>query len=243
MIVGMTGWVMGAAAAAGVMGFGAYAVRGRSSSIFGESVYRGDATQPAIALTFDDGPSESTPALLEILESYHVKATFFMCGWNVVRCKAIAREVRTRGHEIGNHSLSHARFDFKSTKFIYDEIAQTQDVIASAAGIGPRWFRAPYGVRWFGVGPAQRKLGLTGAMWTVLGRDWRLSAPEISDRILRGTKNGAILCLHDGREILVKPDVSATLDAVKQVIPQLLRRGFRFETLSQMLPRAPAPGG
>src|SRR6185295_11256242 len=80
---GWLGVASGAAAAAAFMG---YAVRGRSSSVFGESFYHGDRRQPALALTFDDGPSETTPKLLDTLEKFQVKATFFMCGVIVRGC-------------------------------------------------------------------------------------------------------------------------------------------------------------
>ena len=91
-------------AAAGVM---AYGVAGRSSQFFGESVHRGPGRRRSLALTFDDGPSESTPELLEFLEEQRVPATFFQCGLNVRRHPAIARMVRDEGHEIGNHTFSH----------------------------------------------------------------------------------------------------------------------------------------
>jgi peptidoglycan/xylan/chitin deacetylase (PgdA/CDA1 family) len=88
------------------------------------------------------------------------------------------------------------------------------------------------------VAEAQRHLGLTGAMWTVIARDWRWPGPQVASRILAGTGPGAILCLHDGRVLQPKPDIRATLEAVEQAIPPLLDRGFRFVTLSQMFPRA-----
>ena len=100
----------GAAAAAGACaaaGFMAWAVRGRASSVFGPSVWRGARGRRAIALTFDDGPSEGTPRILELLALHKVPATFFQCGANVERLPAIARAVRDAGHEIGNHSHSH----------------------------------------------------------------------------------------------------------------------------------------
>src|SRR5579863_5127789 len=106
--------VIAAASLAGAMGgFAGYAVRGRSSSFFAPSVYRGDRSRAALALTFDDGPSESTPTLLDILEANRVRATFFMCGSNVRRFPEVAREVLKRGHEIGNHTDTHPRLDFK----------------------------------------------------------------------------------------------------------------------------------
>src|SRR5947209_7024384 len=91
------------AAAVSVPAFLAWAVRGRSASLFGASRWRGPRDQPAIALTFDDGPSEGTLRILEILDRHRIPATFFQCGANVERIPSIAREVAA-GHEIGNHS-------------------------------------------------------------------------------------------------------------------------------------------
>ena len=216
-------------------GFMGYAVRGRSSAIFGESYYQGDRARAAIALTFDDGPSESTPRLLEVLAKHQAPATFFVCGENVRRCPEIARETVARGHELGNHTDSHARLDFKSPRFIYEQMARAQETIQQVTGIAPRWFRAPYGVRWFGVGQAQKLLGLQGVMWTVIGRDWRLTAERVSDRVFSHTANGAILCLHDGRGVRPAPDISATIAAVDTFIPRLLERGFHFLTLTDLL--------
>jgi peptidoglycan/xylan/chitin deacetylase (PgdA/CDA1 family) len=219
----------------GAAGFAGYAVRGRSSSVFAPSVYRGDRTRPAVALTFDDGPSESTPALLDILAEHQVRATFFMCGENVRRCPRIARDVVAAGHEAGNHTDSHPRLDFHRPEFMYRELAHAQETIHQTTGAVPKLFRAPYGVRWFGLGRAQQRLKLNGVMWTVIGRDWKWPAQRVSRLLIRGAGNGAILCLHDGRELEHSPDVRATLEAVKLVIPTLKERGFHFETVSQIL--------
>jgi peptidoglycan/xylan/chitin deacetylase (PgdA/CDA1 family) len=229
---GLLGVAAGAAAAAGFMG---YAVRGRSSSVFGKSFYHGDRNRPALALTFDDGPSESTPKLLEALDHCRVPATFFMCGENVRRCPDVAREVAARGHEIGNHTDSHPRLDFKSPRFIYLEMARAQEIIQETTGVQPRWFRAPYGVRWFGVAQAQELLGLTGVMWTVIGRDWRWPAERVSELVINSAANGGIICLHDGRGVRPAPDISATIQAVEYTIPKLQERGFQFLTLTQIL--------
>lgn len=213
----------------------AWAVRGRSSRIFAPSVWHGDRSRRALALTFDDGPSESTPALLEILAEHKVPATFFMCGRNVRRRPQIAREVASAGHEIGNHSDSHPYLHFRSPEFIYGELALAQETIRKVTGRTPTLFRAPYGVRWIGLRAAQRRLSLSGVMWTVIARDWKWPAPRISRLLLRHASNGAILCLHDGRTTQRAPDIRATLDAVACVIPMLKERGFEFETVTRIL--------
>jgi peptidoglycan-N-acetylglucosamine deacetylase len=228
-------WVTAAAAIAGGAAFPAYAVRGRSSALFAPSMYRGDSSRPILALTFDDGPSESTPALLEVLAKQGVRATFFMCGKNVRRLPQIAREVREQGHEIGNHTDTHPRFDFKSPEYIFQEIARAQETIRTTVGVTPRLFRAPYGVRWFGLRLAQERLGLTGVMWTVIGRDWRLPAVRIARRLVHRAANGGILCLHDGRALRPAPDIRPTLDAVQSALPRLHELGFKFETVSELL--------
>src|SRR6266481_1550222 len=153
--------VWGGAAGAALCGAGAlmaYAVRGRSSTLFAPSVYRGPAARRAIALTFDDGPSESTPALLRVLADQDVPATFFQCGANVERLPEIACEVARLGHEIGNHSHTHPRFYFRNPAFIFHELSRAQDAIQRVTRVSPALFRAPFGVRWPGMRKAQRCL-------------------------------------------------------------------------------------
>lgn len=215
--------------------FLAWAVRGRSAAVFGKSYWRGRPDAPAIAITFDDGPSEGTPRLLDLLDRYGVPATFFQCGANVERLPSIARDVRAAGHEIGNHSYSHPLLCFRSSAFIETELRRAQDAIGSHTGAAPVWFRAPFGARWFGLGAAQKRVGLTGVMWTVIGYDWSRNADAVVEKISRGVGNGAILCLHDGRELRARPDIGVTVEAVRRLVPVLLDRGYRFETVSRLL--------
>jgi peptidoglycan/xylan/chitin deacetylase (PgdA/CDA1 family) len=226
--------IAGSAAAASA-GWLAWAVRGRSAAVFGPSQWRGPRDCRAIALTFDDGPSESTPRILEILARHNVPATFFQCGVNVERLPAIARAVPRAGHEVGNHSYTHPMFCFRSARFMEAELRRAQQAIERHTGARPVWFRAPYGVRWFGLGEAQRKLNLTGVMWTIIGYDWNLKAGEVVERVAQRVSNGAILCLHDGRELRVRPDAGATVEAVRRLVPMLLDRGYTFETVSRLL--------
>jgi len=221
-----------ACASAGAM---AYAVRYPSATWLAPSIYRGAATRRAIALTFDDGPSESTPRLLEILARRGVRATFFQCGVNVRRLPAVAREVRAASHEIGNHTDSHPRLDFKSPGFIDRELSAAQQAIESVTGERPGFFRPPYGVRWFGLRGVQQRLGLMGVMWTTIGVDWERPEKSVVKRLLRGARNGAIFCLHDGREIRRRPDIEVTLRAVETVLPILIDRGFHFERVSEII--------
>jgi peptidoglycan/xylan/chitin deacetylase (PgdA/CDA1 family) len=115
------------------------------------------------------------------------------------------------------------------------EFARAQEAIGDTAGIVPRLMRPPFGVRWFGFREMQRKLHLTGIMWTAIALDWKLKSSAIASRLMRNASNGGILCLHDGRELRVKPDLSQTLGALREIVPALQDRGYRFETVSQLL--------
>ncbi len=213
----------------------AYGVRGRSATLFAPSVYRGPSSRRSLALTFDDGPSESTLQLLEVLSGQDVPATFFQCGANVRRLPAIAREVARCGHEIGNHSDTHPKFYFRRPAFIRDELERAQASIAATTGVSPVLYRAPFGIRWPGMRAAQERLHLLGVMWTVIGRDWKLDTAAIVRRVLPRAGNGAIICLHDGRQLEPQPEVAPTIGAVRRLIPALKDQGYRFETVSQLI--------
>ncbi len=221
-----------AVASAGAL---AYAVRVPSCSWLAPSICRGTDTRPAIALTFDDGPSESTSQLLDILARYHAPASFFQCGANVLRLPNAASEVAAAGHEIGNHSHRHPLLALKSPGFIHRELSAAQDAIEHATSIRPRYFRPPYGARWFGLRAAQQTLGLQGVMWSVLALDWKMQTAAVVSRLLQGATPGAILCLHDGRALTHRPDISVTLQAVRQLVPKLMEQGFHFEKVTDIL--------
>jgi peptidoglycan/xylan/chitin deacetylase (PgdA/CDA1 family) len=215
--------------------FTAWAVRGRSSAVFAPSVWRGPRDRRALALTFDDGPSEATPEILETLARHNVAATFFPCGVNVERLPGILADVAAAGHEIGNHSHTHPYLFLCSPQAIEQDLRRAQETIERHAGVRPVWFRAPYGVRWFGLRAAQRRLQLTGVMWSTIGYDWSSRSEAVVARMVAGAVNGAILCLHDGRELRPKPDVRETVVAVRRLVPMLLDQGFKFETVSRLL--------
>ena len=157
----------GAAFSAGMY----YAAGVPSSQIFGPSLVR--SQHPcSVALTFDDGPSESTPAVLDALSEAGAAATFFQIGSNAKRLPELARRVAREGHEIASHTETHPRFYLCSPARIAREIEQGQRSLESVHGVAPRLFRPPYGARWFGMYPAVDRLGLRVVMWSVSSRDW-----------------------------------------------------------------------
>lgn len=213
----------------------AYAVRAPSCSWLDGSKCRGTNRRPAIALTFDDGPSESTPAVLETLARHGAPATFFQCGVNVRRLPDITREVAAAGHEIGNHSDSHPLLALQSPAFIYDQLASTQDSIEHATAIRPQYFRSPFGVRWFGLRGAQKRLGLSSIMWSAIALDWKRTTPAVVSRVLPAASPGAIFCFHDGRMLEHRPDITVTIQALGEILPRLIDQGFHFEKVTDIL--------
>src|SRR5919199_1055195 len=225
----MRGFKLAGVAASGVLGAvsatAAYGTLSRTSQIFGPSVYRGPGRRRTIAITFDDGPSEGTLPILEYLQKENVWATFFQCGMNVRRLPHIAGQVAAAGHQLGNHTYSHPKLLFKSYEFIEREFTEAQKVITGETGLAPMLLRPPYGFRWLGLRQVQRKLALLGVMWTVIGNDWRWPAERIANHVLRRVTPGGIICLHDGRGVQPKPDVSVTLRALQKIVPVLKDNG------------------
>ncbi len=213
----------------------AWAVRGRSSSVFGPSVWRAAPGRKAIALTFDDGPTRATPEILDILAAYDVRATFFQIGSRVLSFPEIAGSVAAAGHETGNHSHTHPNFALARPAFIQAEFERAQEAIHEHTGQAPRFMRAPFGVRWFGFRAMQKSLGLTGAMWSIIGRDWKLPADAIAQRVVSRVTDGDIICLHDGRGTLKDSEIKPTIEAVRRIVPSLLDKGYHFETVSQLI--------
>jgi peptidoglycan/xylan/chitin deacetylase (PgdA/CDA1 family) len=186
-------------------------------------------------LTFVYGPTPGTLQILDVLTQYGVPGTFFQCGVNVLRSPEITQAVAAGLHEIGNHSHTHPNFAFARSRQVLDEFSQAQEAIGNASGRAPVLMRAPYGVRWNGFREMQAALGLNGVMWTVIGRDWKLSAKDIADRVLGNIGPGGIVCLHDGRVTAANPDIENTIEAVRRIVPGLLEAGYHLETVSQLL--------
>ncbi len=224
-----------AAAAAGISAAMYLAVGAASSQVFGPAMVRGETGQGRVALTFDDGPSESTPAVLEALARHRARATFFLCGSNVLRLPETARRVAEEGHEIGNHTQNHPRFFLRLPAQIAQEISDAQETILQVTGRTPQWFRPPYGIRWFGLYAAVNQHGLRVAMWSACVFDWRRPAEAIEAGLRAKATDGAIVLLHDGDRTTPGDHRAATARAVEHALPWLAERGMRCVTLSELL--------
>ena len=99
----------------------------------------------------------------------------------------------------------------------------------------PAILRPPFGVRWLGMRRPQKRLGLLGIGWTVIGYDWKWPAERIAQHVLSTAAAGGIIVLHDGRKTQIRPDISATIGATKAIVPVLKQRGYRFRTVQGIL--------
>lgn len=210
-----------------------YLVAAPQSQLLGPAFARGSAHSGAVALTFDDGPGEDTPVILDLLRQHGAVATFFLCGSNVQRYPEIARRIVLEGHEIGNHTYSHPRLLAKTPGRIALEIDRAQRAIAHWTGCRPNLFRPPYGLRWFGLFPILKSRGFTAVMWSVNGLDWRTPAQHIAARVLEQSRPGAIILLHDGVPPGEPGRRRETVAALPQIIKGLQAR-FRLVTVSEL---------
>lgn len=183
-----------------------------------------------VAITFDDGPHpQNTPRLLDMLRARNIKATFYVIGRSVELYPQIVRRTVAEGHEIGNHTHTHRLLSKLSDSEVRSELSRCQDAIGRAAGVRPRTMRPPYG----GLLQRQRELvhaefGYPTILWSVDPLDWKRPGPSVvTSRILSGTTAGGIVLAHDLH--------SQTVDAMPATLDGLLRRGFKFVTVSQLL--------
>lgn len=221
-------------AVAGAAGFVAYAAACPRARVWAPGFHRGPADGAALALTFDDGPSNETPRFLDLLADWEVRATFFVCGANVERRPDVARRVVAEGHEIANHTQNHPCLLGLPANRVYEEVARAQAAIEDATGVSPVSFRPSFGIRAPALRPVLEELGLLAVQWTVIGNDWKWPANRIAARVLNGAGPGGVLCLHDGHGARPTADRQQTLDAVTQVLPVLRQRGYEFVTAREM---------
>lgn len=204
-----------------------------AQTVESDIIYRKSGVEKKqIALTFDDGPHPRyTPMILDILKEYDVHATFFMVGENVKYYHEVAEAVEAAGHEIGNHTYSHARLDQMSREDIVRQICECEDEIASLHEYRAKFFRPPEGQLSSIVRQVSKEWDYRLVLWDVDTRDWAHTPPEtICQKVLDTVQPGDIILMHDfiGRN-------SPTPDALRQLIPALLEEGYEFVTVGELI--------
>ena len=230
--------MIGSALTAGAFGLLARSGLQPQSQLFGRTLVAGGNPQE-LALTYDDGPNErSTPELLEVLNRFGARATFFMVGKFARQRPDIVRAVQAGGHLIGNHTMTHPFLANKPVSFVETELRQCNEVLEDTLGQPVRYFRAPFGARRPAVLRCARELGLTAVQWNVQGNDWEAIGVEgILRTIERGLKrtrrkhHGANVLLHDGFDQQMGADRSNTVRATELLLCKASEQGTRFVTV------------
>jgi peptidoglycan/xylan/chitin deacetylase (PgdA/CDA1 family) len=179
------------------------------------------------ALSFDDGPNEITPRILEILDREHVAATYFPIAATAARHPEVIRGFVAGGHEIGNHSLAHRNLLKLGTEAQRADLAEANRIL-SGLGATPVLFRPPYAAYDARLVATARGLGLQTVLWSLDVRDWEIrDAGMLAARVDAGAGPALVVLLHATYEW--------TERALPQIIASLRDRGCRFVTLSQWL--------
>jgi peptidoglycan/xylan/chitin deacetylase (PgdA/CDA1 family) len=190
-------------------------------SLFPDAHFRIRGEERCVYLTFDDGPiPEATPWVLDMLDSYGIKATFFMVGDNVRKYPDVYQEVVRRGHTIGNHTMHHLQGLKVKTPYYLDDIKEADGYIHS------RLFRPPHGF----LTPKQARLireQYTIIMYDLITRDYsrHLTADQVFDNVRRYTRDGSIIVFHDSIKSMPR-----LREALPRSIEWLMEQGYQFKT-------------
>ncbi len=186
-----------------------------------------------IAITFDDGPHPVyTRKILDILEKYHIKATFFIIGENARYYKDTLMEIVEKGHELGNHTFSHAIIKNKNVSDIIAEIEDCRNAIYDICGENTVLFRPPGGIM-AEVSSDDGEVfeNYDVILWSIDTMDWAHHKPEkIAEYVINNTKSGDIILMHDyiGKD-------SPTPEALEIIIPALIKKGYEFVTVGELI--------
>jgi len=182
-----------------------------------------------LAITFDDGPGRYTQPILDLLEKYGGRATFFVLGGRVWNNRYILKNIMAQGSEVAGHSWHHINFLSLGEQCIRDQIEYTDRAIYNITRVEPpRFFRPPFGAFNETVRDVALDTGTAIIMWSVDPRDWESRDPDrIYNYIMERAHDGGIIVAHDIHR--------TTAEAMERVIPSLIERGFKLVTVSELL--------
>lgn len=201
------------------------------SRLFSPVLSRLPTDEPLVWLTIDDGPSDDTDAILDLLDRHSAKATFFLVGERAQARPALVREIVRRGHGLGNHSQGHPQSIFWALgpARMRAQVGQAQAALTQISGVAPRWFRAVVGMANPFSAAALHEYDLARVAWTARGYDAVLAEPsKVVARVERDLAAGAIVLMHEGaphgRNVETMALLLQRLDALgyRTVLPEAL---------------------
>lgn len=189
-----------------------------------------------IALTFDGNPGEPTDLLLDLLAEYKAPSTFFLEGRRIHKFPDVVRRIAKDGHEIGDHTWTHAVLTDVSDAQIRDELRRTARAISGLTGTEPTLMRPPQGRTDDRVSKVSKELGMAQVLWTVTAKDYETdNTALITERVLDGVDRDGIILLH--------PLHKGTVPAMPSILKALSKQGYTFVTVSQLLAPSKAEPG
>jgi cellulose synthase/poly-beta-1,6-N-acetylglucosamine synthase-like glycosyltransferase/peptidoglycan/xylan/chitin deacetylase (PgdA/CDA1 family) len=207
-------------------------------SLDGDRLVAAQPRERLVALTFDDGPDPRwTPRIARELRRLGAPATFFVLGSQVVRHPGVARDLHDQGFELGNHTFSHAEIASLPDWELGLQLGLTENAVAGATGVRPRLFRPPYSAtpeavtrEQLGALRSTARRGYAIVLSDLDSRDWsRPGTAAIVRAATPRTERGGVILMHDGGG-----NRSQTLAALRRLVPELRRRGFRLATASEV---------
>lgn len=194
------------------------------------------ANTSVLALSFDDGPSEWTPTILDLLAEHDARATFFVLGTTIAGRENTLERALREGHELGLHSWSHPHLIQLSDAEIKSEMLETQQAIEHATGFVARVWRPPYFEADERVRLALAEIGLIEAGCTIAPEDYHWPAERTAEYVIERLRSGAIVDLHDGRPEGSGSDQTrlATVSALEQILTAMKRKSFRSVPVTEL---------
>ncbi|MCR4962558.1 MAG: polysaccharide deacetylase family protein [Firmicutes bacterium] len=188
--------------------------------------------QKQIILSFDDGPDPRyTPELLKILQTYQVKAAFFVLAEKAEKYPQLMQDIVAQGHLVGLHGWDHRQTLFASCRRLSRDLQRGLAALQKA-GCHPRYYRPPHGYINLSLLLLLKKNRLHLLLWTVMAQDWQAATTDaqILDKLCRRCRPGSLICLHDSGEGSggAPGAPQRTLAALRRFIPQMQEAGYRF---------------
>ncbi len=182
----------------------------------------------AIAITFDDGPGPYTAQLLDALQAYGVRATFFVLGSRAEAYPGLISRMHNEGHQLGNHSYSHEYLSMVNSTVLQSQLSRTSNIIANITGISPVIMRPPGGYGNQTVYQEAGRQGMATIYWHIDPADWKYRDSQyVYNYLLNYSSGGSIILLHDIHK--------TTVDGFIRALPVLIERGFTFVTVSELV--------
>lgn len=185
-----------------------------------------DSPESPCHMTFDDGPfPETTPKLLEVLNDHNIKATFFFTGKNVEQYPELVRQTMQAGHQIGNHTYKHLPPLLISKGLFEQEVDATNRLIKNACGEAPKVFRPPYGLIDTNKASTLQEREMMCVYWGPVAEDWNeVGVSEVVRRIVRQTRNGSVIVLHESRK-----NSKQCLQSTHEIVKWANEKGYQFD--------------